>query len=770
MEIEERLSALLSRCVWVKDASTALRIVPSLAVDLPPLIALPDGDMCIPVACASELLSAVAEVLASVGLDNLRSREPIHLADHQALMADPLVARLAGLMAETTRPGLQSQAVPGLVTAWACAKLLGPTPWRGAREREIQALRTVLSDMGPAECGVALGNLSWSISGRIGAAGALARQAGWPIRVAGLSRALLTSPLILSSPSGSLSTPDDLALAAALLGVDIDRGLIDALLRSASAATSASSARLSSGKSRPVDVELAALLGGISPDQALFVPGLGVRLPMMLSELTDVAGLTGAGVSKESAKALLKPTTARALSSAWGELQAGLLRWDLLSALCASVSPVSQSGGRWRVESGMLPPGPWELLSPRYERRPEERTVVAVNLSRLRATAREVAAAQKQPVLSGLVEREWRAVAAAAPTHTLHGDFGIAIFSDPLQGLEFALQAHQTLSGLSVLDIAPLGAPIRLLDGASISVGISMGRVLGGFDGAHTWLEGATITQAAALCGSAPGEGAGDDPLGVRRAYLGAGGFHSSGVVLGSRFVSVLIEALGDSHGNETVMSTHIRGKGGTAAGLSEDFASYPVQAWWETPGRVRVLLALSDEPGAAEILTMEASELADLHANDAMLAERRSRAEGAFSSAPAASPVDSAPHGSDPFTDPFDEETDSFRVQSEPINDPSADPFSADSHSADPFSDAPFTHSTPELEAAAPDGFGLLDEPSEPDLAPMDPFLDTGPDSFLSGDDAPTIMATAPQASAMEEDEDHDFVISDPDETGAFD
>ena len=419
MEIEERLNALLSQCVWIKDASTALRIAPSLAVDLPPLIELTGGGMCLPVACADELLGGVAEVLAKVGVAGLTHREPIHQADHDVLMADPLVTRLAGLMAETVRPGLRTQAVPGLVTAWACARLLGTAPWRGGREREIQELRTALGDLPPAERGAALANLSWSISGRIGAAGALARQAGWEVRVAGLSREVLSCPLLLSCPPGSLSTPEDLVLAAALLGVDIDASLIDALMRASTAAVTAGMARVKAGKSRSVDLELASLLGDAQPDGALFVPGLGARLPLMLPELIDVVGLTGAGISKVSARALLKPSTARALSSAWAELQIGLLRWDLLSALCAVVSPINQSGGQWRADSGVLPVGPWELLSPRYARRPEERMVVAVNLSRLRAAAREVAVAQKQPVLSGLIERQWRAVVFGVPSSAL---------------------------------------------------------------------------------------------------------------------------------------------------------------------------------------------------------------------------------------------------------------------------------------------------------------------------------------------------------------
>ena len=178
-----------------------------------------------------------------------------------------------------------------------------------------------------------------------------------------------------------------------------------------------------------------------------------------------------------------------------------------------------------------------------------------------------------------------------------------------------------------------LGDPIRLLETPSVSVGVSMGNLQGGFDGRSIWLEGATFSQALSLCGSAAADRASDDPLGARSAHIGPAGFHSSGVVLSARAIEAVIEKVQAARSR-----LHRHGSGSMAAGLSADFQVYPVQAWWETPtGTLAVLGLTSAEGGAGEILSMETNAFAELHTSDSMLAQSRQAFSAPSGPAPAA-------------------------------------------------------------------------------------------------------------------------------------
>ena len=786
MEIDERIKALLPGCVWVQDVSTALRLVPSLALDMPPITALPGDNLCLPIACGEAVLTGVAEVIFTIAEPALRgAREPIHEAKQEALLADPLVPLLAQLCADAAQPGLSMQATPALVVAWATARLLsGDRSWRGNRNRELRELRQHMLGLPLEQRGQVLASIGWSISGRIAAAGALARRSGWNARVGGLARAVLTSPLTLAFASGSIGTGAELSAAARVLGVALDEELLTHLQLATRAAIAAADARRQAGTGTPADAELAALIDQ-EEGSLLFRAGIGPRLVAMFPELVSASALSVAGVPPDTARELVQPAVAQALASSWGALLHSLLRWDVLSALCALIAPVQEVGGQWRVEQGLLPANrPWSLLAPQVGRRPAPKTAVAFRLTHLRQEVRQAAVARKMLVLSGLVEREWARWAEDAPAAALLADHGVVLFDDPLEALRFAVQTRAALRKLKSINIGALGEPLRLAGAVHVPVGIATGEAQGAFDGERVRLQGAAIADAIALTGTAIDEAATPDPLGIRSAGFGVGGLHNSGIVATAAAAQAMLQ-----RARARKLPVYSQKEGGTAGGISSDFVLYPMQAWWEGDGGLYALLGLQDRTaGVVEVLPMEGSALMELHQSDAMLGRAQSSrpAPAASRSAPPSDPFGSPPAADEPaerdpfFSDAADDMEPAAAPEGAPADffadgDPFAalgqldelDPFaSADSPDAatadDPFAGEDDPTEDPDSPAAQGSGadvvgdfFATLDDIDEPSAARSDAEDDTDADEelgFALEADADEELGFALEADADEE------------------
>ncbi|MEL6344966.1 MAG: hypothetical protein AAFV53_17745 [Myxococcota bacterium] len=732
MEIEESLKALLAGCTWVRDASTALRLVPALASDLPPLLN-PDGDddlgFILPVACADEITAGVAAVLESIlpAAATGRPREPIHQASPEVLRADPLIRVLAALMADASWPTLQVKAVPAIVTAWAAARLLQGEPAPGGYPgRQLRSLVNQLHDLSSQRRGAALASVAWSLNGRLAAAGALARRVGFDARTGGLPRALLTSPLTLAFPAGLMQESADFATAAGVLGVELDAIMIEHLRVAAQAAVRDSMARVNNDNARPVDIEWQMLSRDVVGDP-LFHLGAGARLIASLPQMIDTDGLVAAGLPASVAAGLGRQAAAAALGSAWGSLVEGLLRWDVLSSLCAAISPTHRDGDAWIANGRALADDvPWILLSPRAQIVEHTHTVVAVRLTDLRHQIRTAAAAQGMPLAAGFSDRIWtrlvqrsRAFAAAR-----QGEFGVAAFEEPLGALAFARDARRSIRGLRRIDAGELWDPILLVAEPDVALGMASDTLEGGTDGVNTWLEGPAVAQAISMCGVRAGGIIPDDPLEIRHASVGPDGLQSNGIIADNQTIELLIQRIRTGRG-----TLHVQGSQDLAGGVRDDFQLYPMRAWWENSGGVFAVLSLTDAPGAGELLYFTPEAFAELHSTEAAMARLRDMTIQADAPEPAP-PV--------PPTPP--QRTPSRRISSPPVDDePSFDPYEEPS---DPFL-RPVRELNPDIHL-------------EPLEAPTpDPFRAPEPTPLSIGETAPPPPRTAPPLLLDEGDED---------------
>lgn len=647
MDANSRMRSLLASTSWVRSPELALQLLPELATDAPPLVALgdqrTDGEPVIPALEVAAIAAAVVDTLLSAGAAATGNGQhtSVEDLDEAALRADPLVEVLRAQLVGAAIPGLNRVAVPALAVAWTSARALsgqdlGVVTLDRGRATKLSGLSRTLSGLAAADRGAALSTLSWELSGRLAAALQLARAEAPGIADNALMRRIVTDPLTISCARGTLDETPDMGLLGAVIGVTTDPASLTGLDKVVGAALRAIATRRSKGKAGPLDFAVSEQIGDLTdPARVLHHPTAGPLVMAAMPDLVTAKELKSAGVPADQAKALLKRPGALALAAAWRDVLHPLLSWDLASALVDRVVPLAHDpAGNVRTAGGALRDGArWSLLVPRT---PGSASVVAARLTEL---ARGLGS-------STAAHRAWATLCetASVPAYCVIADHGVAAFPNSPSAFAFAERARAELSGPRTVTLAD--GSRRALDAEhAVSVGVAHGSVQGGTDGAQSALLGPAVAEALALSGLGSGRLADPkDLLSIRRAGVSGQGFTNRGLVTSGAFLRGLLEALRRRDG-----TVHLQGEPTEVGGISADFRLYPVTAWWQHDADIAVAIALTDPPEeqpAVEIQVLDREGFASFHRADAGAADRRS----ANAPAPAAADPFGEPAGDDPF------------------------------------------------------------------------------------------------------------------------
>lgn len=629
MDHSSRLRSLLATCAWVKDGDWQRALGPELLSALPPLVAAgdlrDDGHPAIPVTFGADLWPALCGTLAEVTLHALdRPDAPgFDSLSDDAVLSDPLVAALVPIVGSAAVPGLRVGAVPALAIAWGASRALSGRVDElfGVPDATVRAIRGAvgrLEALDGVARGATLARVAAALAVRHAAAWEIVRRGGAAIPDDPLGTFVLAHPLAVGVPRGALGDGIPFELLAGAFDVATDPALVRALTAAATAARSAVDRRRAARKPTAADLVLDRLAPGASAEALLLHPAAGPFLVASLPVLVEASDLKAARLSGPVAKALREPLALRALAAALADLARPALEWDWLSSVVDRVLPLRRSAERWFSARGPAPGGGrWGLMVPRGPSESGERAVVAVRLTSLREAVGEAARARHLADADGAVERAWEdlALESGAVSFCRVADHGIAAFPSVDAAVRFAERAQRALSGPRELLVGAHGARVEVTASAQVSVGVDVGRVLGGTDGAASVLTGPAVGQAIALAGSgAPESGAVDDPLGMREVQVGGLGLRSHGILCSDAAARAVVESA-----RRRGQGVHEQGTAETVGGLNTDFRRYPVYAWLDAGGEeYHLLLRLGSGRGPAEIKRLSAAELRRFHTDDA--------------------------------------------------------------------------------------------------------------------------------------------------------
>ncbi len=431
------------------------------------VVALPEVCDGLPALIPGEASWAIYSACADVLQHPLRSAFERALREAEAPAGagspdgDELSVALRALVAEGLSVSPGAGVVPLLEVVRQTAALLSAPP--GELSPRIAAIRA----MPPEEQGAFLGRFASRMQVRMSAALAALSAAG--VRVPALAQAVVGCRFAVLFERGALDLEASLPLLSAVQGTGIPAATVSAggiALRTAIAGVLD---RRGAGRATPED--LGFVLRHVPPDLAdrgvadvaralLTDPDALAWMLPQLARFTDVKTLVRAGVAAPLAKDLLKPEHGLALAAALVEVLRELRRWDVISALAASIAPVADVDGR-ADRALVVPHGPVHAV------------VVAVGLGMLR---------RPRPGFDGAaqVERVWAEAVRGIPG-CIHVDLGfcaLVVFLDALAAFRFALRVGQRFSG------------------EQPPVGVGVGEISGGTDGEVVRLGGPAVESA----------------------------------------------------------------------------------------------------------------------------------------------------------------------------------------------------------------------------------------------------------------------------------
>ncbi len=453
----------LGRIVWeqrrpprgLEAGQAAIVALPEVSDGLP---ALTDGDRGwgIQSACGDALETPVRRLFEAA----LREAEA-RVGGTVLPDGDPLVEVLRAMVAEGLGVSAGAGVVPLLEVVRQTSALLSAPP--GELSPRLAPIRA----LPPAEQGELLGRLAGRIQVRLAAV--LAALATSGLRVPALAQSVVGSRFALLFERAALDPEASLSLLAAVHGSGIPTATVVAGTIALRTALASILDRRSAGRGTPEDLGFA--LRYLPPDladrgaadvaRAILTDADAVAwLLPQLSRFTDVKSLTRAGIAAPLAKDLLRPEQGLALASAIGEVLRELRRWDVLSALAASLTPVTETHGR-ADRALVVPHGVVHAV------------VVAVGLGRIRRPRAGADAIAR-------VDRHW-AEAMRGAHGCVHVDLGhcaLVAFLDALAAFRFALRIGQHFTG---------DPP---------AVGVGVGEISGGTDGEVVQLGGPAVESA----------------------------------------------------------------------------------------------------------------------------------------------------------------------------------------------------------------------------------------------------------------------------------
>jgi hypothetical protein len=619
MDLDGRLTLVLRDCAWAVDPSVALRLVPELGQDCPPLSEVPVGDGSSVLGIAwggeTELVPAVAELverLLARALQN-QAREDFVVQRRADLVKDPLVGPLCRIIAQTAVPAFHVRVLPVLAIARTVARALrAPKELAGlARADVVDRLVGHVEQLGRTPVGRRAEILT-QITAGIGAraTAAFAEVHGARVRPSGLFRRILADPLALCLGKGTLDRDPDLVLVAMSAALPISPSSLQHVRDAAAIAFQALQERRGKGKPLVIDEMLGHAVRDLrsfpsAPDRLLFHPTAGPLLVGALPDLVDARSLEKEGLPKDLAKMLTRVDGVQGLAASWGDLVDALLVWDVLSTLVSKIVPLTWTHGHLRGPQGNIPHHPrWSMIVPRGAHAPSEAAVVAVRLTEVIEHLRK---SETLVPPSHVVERAW-SVATENLAGTLsetHAEHGIVVFGDATEALHFA-SAYLSELAMNGLDRGD-GQRVQLPDHVQASAGVAWGPVTGGTDGHAVVLGGSAVARAVALAGSASPAGvATRDPLGMSRVVAGAKGLESRGTVCDGWIVKKALEAV---RGRQVAI--HTQGSRVDVAGVALDFSRVPITAWWLEGDWVSCFYPLdpADPGGASEHIQLSRAQ-----------------------------------------------------------------------------------------------------------------------------------------------------------------
>jgi hypothetical protein len=650
MDLDGRLTLVLRDCAWAVDPSVALRLVPELGQDCPPLSEVPVGDGSSVLGIAwggeTELVPAVAELVERLLGRALQgqAREDFVVQRRADLTNDPLVGPLCKIVAQTAVPAFHVRVLPVLALARTVARAMRtPKELAGlVRADIVERLVAHADQLGRAPVGRRAEIFS-EVAAGIGAraTAAFVEVHGARMRPSGLFRRILAEPLALCLGKGTLDRDPDLMLVAMSAALPISPSSLQHVRDAAALAFQALLERRGKGKPLVIDEMLVHAVRDLrsfpsAPDRLLFHPTAGPLLIGALPELVDARSLEKEGLPKDLAKMLTRVDGVQGLAASWGDLVDALLVWDVLSTLVSKIVPLTWTHGHLRGPHGNVPHHPrWSMIVPRGAHAPSEAAAVAVRLTEI------IEHLRKSDTLvppAHVVERAW-SVATEDLSGTLseiHADHGIAVFGDATEALRFA-SAYLSELAVNGLDRGD-GQRVHLPDHVQASAGVAWGPVTGGTDGHAVVLGGSAVARAVALAGSmSPSSTATRDPLGMSRVVAGAKGLESRGTVCDGWIVKKVLEAVRARH-----VAVHTQGSKVDVAGVALDFSRVPITAWWLEGDWVSCFYPLdpADPGGASEHIQLSRAQFRrffhdDQHAKGAPGAEGGSAVAPAVGRAP---------------------------------------------------------------------------------------------------------------------------------------
>lgn len=605
MDGSDRLKPILSRCRWVADERELMARVPELNGQALPIESWPIGQTgeqwVTPLTGIARLAGLVVEVM-----EQSRNKDVTSFLTGPASVvgADALVSQLRGVLAHTS-PKQAHRVAMGL--AYLSSRLLqnrGPTDWMApVVARRASALVSTLAEMDPSERGVALTRISDGLSARLSAAFTIDGHSA-----SGLVRRLIANRLVWVMAHDDSRVEDDLGLVSGIVGIGLDGGVVSMVGAIAQCALEDSGARQGARKERPADI----IVERLSQDTAgspLFHPTAGPVLVRLLPLLIGGRSLKGRIPDYKRAARFLEPAAIRPVSGAWGDLVDHLATWDVLSAALGGIQLVSRVDAGWRMDQTPLKHGVhWSLRVPRADPKAHH-AVVACRFGAL------LGQGGTQADIRGAIHSRWEELLPSNCVHSWCADHGIAAFARTSDAIRFALEVNRVFVGADGM-LPTQTDPIALLPGQRMPVGVSVGPVVGGTDGATAWLDGPAVSEAIHLAGRESLARALHDPLWIRRASSGDWGLASNGVCCSRTAATDAWNAWGGD--------IHRYGDGSAVAGLSKDFSVVPVDGWAKHKDGAVLFISLGPNRGGPilEVLSIDENVLQDLHSRDSQLGQ----------------------------------------------------------------------------------------------------------------------------------------------------
>ncbi|MDP2309960.1 MAG: hypothetical protein Q8P18_28335 [Pseudomonadota bacterium] len=538
----------------------ALRAVPELVDGLPPVLFDARGPH-VWSGCTEVLRAPLSGLGAAVMAEAGR---PVGGAD-RALADDPLVVLLARLVVEGASFSPGAAVVPLLEVV------------RGAWVAMGEPAALALFQATPEAGGERLGFVAAGVQARLAAACA---KASGTVRVPALAWALSRSRLLPLYARGSLDRDPSWARVAAVLGVPLPAGTVEAVQAAIRLAIKGLLERRAANKMTADDAAL--VLRALPPGRLdagadaaaaalLLDPDALMALLPSLGRFVDARALVAANVAADRAAGLLTPAGGLAVASVLLDVLAALRTWDVLSQLVGAV-------GAPQLRPLVVPRGA-----------PAIGAVVAVGLGRLRADPTRAHASDA--AWEGLVTNVEGGVVADL------GVAGLVAFPDAVDAMRFALLAR------------------RRLEGAAVAV--SHGSIVGGTDGAVTRLSGPAVEAAIRWVAVAPAAArVSNDELVVRLRQVG-GWLCGDGLAIDAPAEA----ALQDSRVRRG-LATKIDGPPG---GDPRVLHSLDVLRVYEFDGAVLAIVRIPGVAGGFEALTLSAEEWRELLDRDGERAEASS-------------------------------------------------------------------------------------------------------------------------------------------------